>query len=218
MNLSLVANTFASVSKNINTVLSNDVTLSLTKGIWRGRYIAASAIVASLLVGLASYCLKATSSKPDNNEESLKGGTNLQDRDVKTVNTSNVNLDEEQELKLMSSKLHNKQPDQESICTDKVDTDKKLVDIEEVIRTEELIKLGKFTEIEELIKLGKFTEIEELIKLGEFTEIEDTIITEIIETTEIIKVRELIEIEDIIETIKTIETIEIGFDPKPNTD
>ena len=206
MNLSLVANTFASVSKNINTVLSNDVTLSLTKGIWRGRYIAASAIVASLLVGLASYCLKATSSKPDNNEESLKGGTNLQDRDVKTVNTSNVNLDEEQELKLMSSKLHNKQPDQESICTDKVDTDKKLVDIEEVIRTEELIKLGKFTEIEELIKLGKFTEIE------------DTIITEIIETTEIIKVRELIEIEDIIETIKTIETIEIGFDPKPNTD
>ena len=206
MNLSLVANTFASVSKNINTVLSNDVTLSLTKGIWRGRYIAASAIVASLLVGLASYCLKATSSKPDNNEESLKGGTNLQDRDVKTVNTSNVNLDEEQELKLMSSKLHNKQPDQESICTDKVDTDKKLVDIEEVIRTEELIKLGKFTEIEELIKLG------------EFTEIEDTIITEIIETTEIIKVRELIEIEDIIETIKTIETIEIGFDPKPNTD
>ena len=202
MNLSLVANTFASVSKNINTVLSNDVTLSLTKGIWHGRYIAASAIVASLLVGLASYCLKATSSKPDNNEESLKGGTNLQDRDVKTVNTSNVNLDEEQELKLMSSKLH-KQPDQESICTDKVDTDKKLVDIEEVIRTEELIKLGKFTEIEELIKLGKFTEIE------------DTIITEIIETTEIIKVRELIEIEDI---IKTIETIEIRFDPKPNTD
>lgn len=190
MNLSLVANTFASVSKNINTVLSNDVTLSLTRGIWRGHYIAASAIVASLLVGLASYYLKATSSKPDNNDESLKGGTNLQDRDVKTVNTSNVNLDEEQELKLMSSKLH-KQPDQESICTDKVDTDKKLVDIEEVIRTEELIKLG------------------------EFTEIEDTIITEIIETTEIIKVRELIEIEDIIETI---ETIEIGFDPKPNTD
>ena len=190
MNLSLVANTFASVSKNINTVLSNDVTLSLTRGIWRGHYIAASAIVASLLVGLASYYLKATSSKPDNNDESLKGGTNLQDRDVKTVNTSNVNLDEEQELKLMSSKLH-KQPDQESICTDKVDTDKKLVDIEEVIRTEELIKLG------------------------EFTEIEDTIITEIIETTEIIKVRELIEIEDI---IKTIETIEIRFDPKPNTD
>ena len=180
MNLSLVANTFASVSKNINTVLSNDVTLSLTRGIWHGRYIAASAIVASLLVGLASYCLKATSSKPDNNEESLKGGTNLQDRDVKTVNTSNVNLDEEQELKLMSSKLH-KQPDQESICTDKVDTDKKLVDIEEVIRTEDIIT----------------------------TEIIET------ETTEIIKVRELIEIEDIIETT---ETIEIGFDPKPNTD
>ena len=192
MNLSLVANTFASVSKNINTVLSNDVTLSLTRGIWHGRYIAASAIAASLLVGLASYYLKATSSKPDNNEESLKGGTNLQDRDVKTVNTSNVNLDEEQELKLMSSKLH-KQPDQESICTDKVDTDKKLVDIEEVIRTEELIKLGTLNEIEDIIT----------------TEIIET------ETTEIIKVRELIEIEDIIETTGTIE---IGFDPKPNTD